>query len=213
MCKFSIIVINCNKRKYLKDLIQSISIQTFNDWELIFIDDYSKDNSIRRFVKLIRKYSIWNKTLIIKNTQKKGYGFSLNLGCQIASGELYLILDSQNTLSNKNILKRNISRIDKHTGASLFYSDYWECNQKLKIQKGISTKNKIGKNYFKNINRLPILNYFIIIKRSAYKKLDKINLNLSKNNFQKDLILKMEKVGNLIYLPGKNYKKRTSKWR
>ena len=45
MPKVSVIVPNYNHAPYLKQRIESILNQTFQDFELILLDDYSSDNS------------------------------------------------------------------------------------------------------------------------------------------------------------------------
>ena len=45
MPKVSVIVPVFNTEKYISECIDSILAQTFPDWELILVDDGSKDNS------------------------------------------------------------------------------------------------------------------------------------------------------------------------
>jgi len=42
----SIVMVDYNKKNYLKQVIDSINSQTFKDWELILIDDGSTDSSV-----------------------------------------------------------------------------------------------------------------------------------------------------------------------
>ena len=43
----SIIVPVYNAEKYIRETIESVKAQTFTDWELILVDDQSKDGSVR----------------------------------------------------------------------------------------------------------------------------------------------------------------------
>ena len=45
---FSVIIPNYNNEKYLDELFESIISQTFKNYEIIFIDDVSEDNSIQK---------------------------------------------------------------------------------------------------------------------------------------------------------------------
>ena len=47
MPKISIITPAYNCEKYLPDAVKSVLSQTFTDWELLMIDDCSKDNTYR----------------------------------------------------------------------------------------------------------------------------------------------------------------------
>ena len=55
MPKISIITPAYNCEKYLPDAVKSVLSQTFTDWELLIIDDCSKDNTYRYMKKLAEK--------------------------------------------------------------------------------------------------------------------------------------------------------------
>ena len=59
--KISIICPNHNRGQYILRLLRSIQNQFFDDIEIIFIDDYSNDNS----VKLIEEYQKTDKRIIL----------------------------------------------------------------------------------------------------------------------------------------------------
>lgn len=46
MPKVSIITASYNYEKYIRETIESVMSQTFQDWEMIIIDDGSTDNSV-----------------------------------------------------------------------------------------------------------------------------------------------------------------------
>jgi teichuronic acid biosynthesis glycosyltransferase TuaG len=45
MPKVSIIIPTYNSEKFIERTIQSVMDQTYKDWELIIVDDFSKDNT------------------------------------------------------------------------------------------------------------------------------------------------------------------------
>ena len=72
--KISIISPVYNRGKYILRFLRSIQNQGFEDIEIIFIDDYSTDNS----VKLIEKYQKEDKRIVLlKNKRNKGTLFFL----------------------------------------------------------------------------------------------------------------------------------------
>lgn len=75
--KISIICPNHNRGKYILRLLRSIQNQLFDDIEIIFVDDYSNDNS----TKLIEEYQKKDKRIIlIKHKKNKGTLISRNEG-------------------------------------------------------------------------------------------------------------------------------------
>lgn len=87
----SIIIPVYNKAKYVRDTINSIEKQTYSNYEAIFIDDCSNDNS----VKIIEKYPKDNsKIKIIKTKKYMGVSFARNIGVRKAKGRYICFLDA-----------------------------------------------------------------------------------------------------------------------
>ena len=86
--KFAIIVPNCNNdhgeykgKSYLRNCIESILNQTYKNFELIFVDDMSKDTS----VETIKEYQKKDKRVhLIENKRKRYNGGSRNVGIEYA---------------------------------------------------------------------------------------------------------------------------------
>lgn len=82
-----------NGEKYLIDAIQSVIHQTFSDWELIIIDDGSKDNSL----KISKECeAIDQRIIVLQHTGgiNKGVSASRNLGMKYAKGKWISLLDA-----------------------------------------------------------------------------------------------------------------------
>lgn len=98
--KISIISPIYNREKYLLRFLISIESQNFNNLEIIFIDDCSKDNS----VNIIQKFQENDKRIIlIKQNKNKGTFISRNLGALYSSGE-YLIFPDPDDILSEDIL-------------------------------------------------------------------------------------------------------------
>ena len=99
--KISIISPTYNREKYLLRFLRSIQNQYFDDIEIIFVDDFSKDNS----VKLIQKFQKEDERIIlIKHNKNKGTLISRNDGVIKAKGE-YIMLPDPDDILSENILK------------------------------------------------------------------------------------------------------------
>ena len=72
-----------NVEKYLHECIDSILNQTLQDIEIILINDGSTDNS----PAICEEYAKKDKRVKVINTANSGYGHSMNMGLDTASGE------------------------------------------------------------------------------------------------------------------------------
>lgn len=87
--KVSIILPVYNSQEYIKEAIESISSQSFKDWELIIIDDASSDQT----PNILKKYK--DKRIIgLKNDRNMGVAISLNRGLKQATGEYIARIDA-----------------------------------------------------------------------------------------------------------------------
>jgi len=90
--KVSVIVPNYNHALYLKQRIESILIQTYQDFELILLDDCSTDNS-RDVLNLYKDHPKVRQTVF--NDQNSGSTFKQwNKGVELAQGEYIWIAES-----------------------------------------------------------------------------------------------------------------------
>lgn len=87
----SIIIPVYNASRFLEETINSIQKQTYSNWEAIFIDDCSSDNSYN----LIKKYQKEDKRIkLIKNKTNSGAAVSRNNGIDHAGGDYLCFLDA-----------------------------------------------------------------------------------------------------------------------
>lgn len=91
----SVIIPNYNHAAYLSERLESIINQTFQDFEIIILDDNSTDNSS----EIIEKYrSNSHVSQIVYNKENSGSTFKQwNKGFQLAKGELIWIAESDDT--------------------------------------------------------------------------------------------------------------------
>ena len=86
---FSIILPTFNRSGFVKKAIQSVINQDYKNWELIIIDNYSKDNT----EELVKQFS--DERIIFKKLKNDGViARSRNFGIKLAKGEYIAFLDS-----------------------------------------------------------------------------------------------------------------------
>lgn len=99
--KVSIVVPVYNVEAYLPKCLDSLINQTFNDYEIILINDGSTDNSL----KIIDEYSQKYPDKIVKiNKVNEGQAIARNVGIKQARGEYIMFVDSDDYI-DKNTLK------------------------------------------------------------------------------------------------------------
>ncbi len=88
--KVSVIIPVYNVEKYLRQALDSVVNQTFENIEIICIDNKSQDNTL----SILREYSDKDKRFkIIENNENIKQGLARNLGVNIAKGEYIAFLD------------------------------------------------------------------------------------------------------------------------
>lgn len=90
MVAISIVIPVYNVEKYLKECLDSIIRQTFNDFEVICVNDGSSDNSLN----ILKEYAPKDLRFKIISQEKRGAGDARNNGLKYAQGEFVIFLDS-----------------------------------------------------------------------------------------------------------------------
>lgn len=98
--KVSVIVPVYNVEKYLGQCLNSIINQTFEDIEIICINDGSKDNSLQ----IIYEFAAKDKRIRVINKQNEGISAARNQGMELAKGEYISFIDSDDWI-DKNYLE------------------------------------------------------------------------------------------------------------
>ena len=100
--KISVIVTAYNGEKYIKNIHRSIQDQSFEDIEIIYVDDCSTDKT-EEIIKSFQE--IDNRIVYLKNKKNRGPFYSRNKGALFARGEFIQFIDIDDLLLN-NILDK-----------------------------------------------------------------------------------------------------------
>ena len=91
MPEVSIITPSYNTARFIKDCIQSVICQSFENWELLIVDDCSKDSSVEIITKFTQED---NRILLIALNENVGAAAARNIAIQKAKGKYIAFLDS-----------------------------------------------------------------------------------------------------------------------
>jgi len=90
----SIVLPAFNAEKTIYELLKSILAQSFQDWELIVIDDGSTDKTF----EILKEFSKIESRITVITQENKGYRSVRNTGLEVAKGEYVTFIDSDDRL-------------------------------------------------------------------------------------------------------------------
>ncbi len=116
----SIIMPSYNTGDYIGDSIRSVLAQTYENWELLIVDDCSTDRS----VEVIRSFCD-PRIILLKNEKNSGAAISRNYALREAKGKWIAFLDSDDIWAPEK-LKKQVSFMEVNE-YSFTFTDYRTC--------------------------------------------------------------------------------------
>lgn len=106
--KISVLIPAYNSAKTIVEALESIKNQTYQNWEIILINDGSQDGT----EEILRRY-LGNTKLPLKYTKQTHHNYfkAIRHGLKYASGEIIFVLDADKILFNQNVFYRAVSTI------------------------------------------------------------------------------------------------------
>ncbi|EAZ92060.1 glycosyltransferase family 2 protein [Crocosphaera chwakensis] len=148
MPKVSIIIPSYNHAKFLEQRLDSIFNQTYQDFEVIFLDDASSDNT----KEIFSKYTDHPKVKkVIFNSQNSGSPFKQwNKGVKEAQGEYIWIAESDD-YADRKFLETLVPLLEENPKIGIAYCQSLQINEKSQITKSYSNYTEdIDKNRWNN---------------------------------------------------------------
>lgn len=129
--KVSIIIPVYNKAKYVSETIQSALNQTYDNIEIVIVNDGSVDNSS----EIIKDFVDKNKNILFFNEKEnKGVVHARNMAIDAASGEYILPLDADDTIE-PTYIEKAIKILTKNPDIGIVYCKARKFGRKNKIWK------------------------------------------------------------------------------
>lgn len=113
--KFSIIMPTYNCEKYVKIAIESVLAQTYDDFELIIVDDGSQDNTYKICQQLFKE----NEKIRVFQKEHGGVSAARNFGIKKSKGENILFIDCDD-FWDENLLELCCPLVEENKGMVLF---------------------------------------------------------------------------------------------
>lgn len=183
----SVIIPVYNVELYLNRCIESVLSQTFTDFELILVDDGSPDNSPKMCDEIAQKDS----RVVVVHKKNGGLSSARNAGLDIAKGEYVFFIDSDDWLSDKNVLEKFYNVATKYNSDFIYgllnSSDGQKVNNIRFVSKFSDEKLVLLSNphFFSAWNKLfkrELINNFRFTEGIVNEDVDMIPLVLQKAN-------------------------------
>lgn len=130
--KVSVIIPVYNGEKYIREAIDSVLNQTFEDFEIIVIDDGSTDST----PMILKDYG--NK-IRWKSQKNRGQASALNTGMKMAKGEYIAYLDADDICLPER-LEIQVKYLDEHPDVGLVYADFYQIDENNNILRTIKSQ-------------------------------------------------------------------------
>ncbi|MBF2067346.1 MAG: glycosyltransferase [Calothrix sp. C42_A2020_038] len=129
MPKVSIVLPNYNYARYLDERIQSLLNQTYTDFELIIVDDASKDNSL----EVIAKYTSDPRIKTLFFNENSGLPYKRwNDGCDLATGDYILFAGADDSCA-PTLVEKLVEKLDANPNVGIAYSQSLEIDSQGKV--------------------------------------------------------------------------------
>ncbi len=119
MCKISIITPAYNAAEFLPKTVESVLSQTFTDYEMIIVDDYSGDDTYKIACDYAERDS---RIKVIKHKKNAGVAAARNTALKAAKGDFIAFLDSDDLWMSDKLEKQY--NFMKENGYVLTYTQY-----------------------------------------------------------------------------------------
>ena len=120
--KISVVVPVYNCEKYIERAIESVIKQTYDNWELIIVNDGSKDSSLQ----IAQKFAGKDARIKVIDRENRGVSVARNIGIDEASGDLLMFLDADDWFEEKAF--ETVTDNWDETAQMLLF-DYWDVPQ------------------------------------------------------------------------------------
>lgn len=107
-----------NSEKYIRETLDSIICQTYKDWQLIIINDGSKDST----ESIVNEYINQGLPIVYHYQENKGLGYSRNTALKHSQGEYIAFIDHDDLLHEDSI-KERVELLNNNQDASFVFTN------------------------------------------------------------------------------------------
>ena len=191
---FSLLIAHYNNYPYFKQCYESLKKQTYQNFEILIVDDCSTDGSLEKIKNFCQDD---HRIKLYKNEKNEGVGYTKKKCIELASGEICGFLDPDDALVS-DAIEVVLDSYKKHSVIAT-YSQSYLCDEKLNIKKIFPNTRKIKNNNKLFFNIHFEVAHFFSFKKATYLETEGINAELT-SAVDQDLYLKLYEKGNFFFI-------------
>lgn len=119
--KVSIIIPVYNVASYIEECLRSVDNQTYQDIEVIIVDDCGTDNSMELVTRFVENSGREEKYIIVRHECNKGLSAARNTGILKATGNYLYFLDSDDWIKS-DCIEKMVQCVQAHPQAEMVYA-------------------------------------------------------------------------------------------
>lgn len=192
--KCSVVIACYNNPDLILETLHSIERQTYDNWELILVDDHSTDNTVAVLQDFIRVSYHQEKYQLVISPKNGGVSYAKGLGVSHATGEIIAICDHDDTFA-PDALAEIADAHGKNPQASIVYTQHYNCDHLLRP---IEIAPGSGHVVYSDILEEKV-GHLLSFKRSAYEQTSGYDA-FFKIADDKNIIYKLEEVGDVVFI-------------
>lgn len=206
------IVASYNHAEFLVERMESLIYQSYDNFEILIIDDNSPDNS----PEVLKEYENNNRVRLFLEQENRGWVGTSNIGAQRATGE-YIIFTNCDDACDDNLIAELVKAIESDSEVVMAWSASLMIDEKSKVigsdreardpkfletygDGGVILKIKMENLLFHSCI-IPNLSA-LLIKKEAFLKVEGFDPQYSVIS-DWDLFFKLSEVGDTVYVPQK----------
>lgn len=171
--EISILISAYNEEKNIDSCLESVKNQTFQDFEIVCINDASQDQTLEKLKKWQKVFGL-DKFILINNTENSGLTKSLNLALKKARGEYIARIDADD-LWEKEKLEKQIDFMEKHQEYGIIGCNHINIYKNNKNKKFIKLPEAHKEISGKLFRRNPFAHSCILARTDLIKKVGGYN--------------------------------------
>jgi glycosyltransferase involved in cell wall biosynthesis len=192
--KLSILMASYNMSDFIGQALESVIRQSYENWEIVIVDDASTDQTLL----LLEKYASDERIKVYVNDMNRGVGYTKRKCVELAGGDICGFLDPDDMLADDAVAFM-VARHKEKPECSLIYSKTYLCDKNLSVI-GINSGQRqlLDSETFLEVNGGAI-NHFATFKTGSYGMTSGIDASM-KRAIDIDLYYKLEEVGRTCFI-------------